>query len=106
MSEVQRCLSVFAVAAYANNVRSISMADAAVNKYLEPHLRVGTTRAALETLLKAFGAMSEDSVVGYAIRMDLQGRLARLGGAMSRPTAGLICGRRRGLKTGLCPIPP
>ena len=78
MSEVQRCLSVFAVASGANHCRSISMADAAIDVYLKPHLREGTAKPALQSLLRAFGDMRKDSAVAYAIRTDLEGRLSRL----------------------------
>ena len=78
MSEVQKCLSTFAVASVVNNAKSIVMADAAIDTYLGPHLQAGTTRPALETLLRALGNMRNDSAVAYAIRVDLEGRLVRV----------------------------
>ena len=77
MSDVQKCLSVFAVAAWANTPESFDQASAAIEDYVADKL-LGRELEALETLRSAYREMLLDSNVANAIRDDIEARIARL----------------------------
>lgn len=78
MSDIQKCLSAFAVATWAGGVPGIKLADEAVDEYLKPHIQDGTARDALELLLRAFENVRKENVVADAIRIDLSSRIRSL----------------------------
>lgn len=77
MSDVQKCLSVFAVAAWANTPESFDQATAAIEDYVANHSPERELEA-LGTLRDAYREMYLDSGVANAIRDEIDGRIARL----------------------------
>lgn len=75
MSDLQKCLSAFAVAAWSGGIQGVKLAEEAIDAYLEPHRRAGTVKPALEALERAFRQVGTNSTVAAAIRIDLSGRI-------------------------------
>lgn len=78
MNNLQKCLSAFAVATWTDRRDGITLADQAIDNYLEPHIEAGTSAEALKVLIQAFRNVGSENAAANAIRIDLNVRFQRL----------------------------
>ncbi|HML31142.1 MAG TPA: hypothetical protein PKE16_20325 [Hyphomicrobium sp.] len=85
MSDVQACLSVFAVASWANNTQSLTQAESAIDTYVEK-FQASDKLQALLTLQESFSRMPLDSKVAVSIRRNIVARIAALASPNQDPS--------------------
>lgn len=84
MSDIQGCLSVFAVSAWSNDEAGYRRAVDAIEAYLDD-ASPADQKAAMVALLQAYRGMPSDSHIARAINARIENRLTALADAAGSP---------------------